>query len=300
MKPIFRTDNPPQRTTARPWSHLPLASLRHALTGTRGQLILILLALTVIAAPWPNPCLVLPNVLAALGLAVVMDTGLLWLMEGRWAFPADAAIAALAIALVLSADTAPYVVACTVALALIARYTLRTGRGHIVNLAAIALLANALLFGSTQDWWGALAALPPISIAPLLAIASFIAWRNARLPLLGSFLLVAVGGNGLAVVGGFITTDFLFGGPAIHAALFCAGFLLTEPLTSPAKHRAQLIGGALAGIVALGVVLLCGTLLALPAAIIVGNLWELARRMWQGRQHPPRHTHGALLARPLH
>ena len=285
------------RTGTRPWSRLPLAQLGRAASSPRGQLILVLLALAVVAAPWPHPCLALPNVLAAVGLAVVLDTGLLWLMEGRWTFPTDATIAALTIALVLSPTTTPYVVACTVALALIAKYTLRTGRGHVLNLAAIALLANTLLFGSEHDWWGALTALPVVGVALLLAGAIFIAWRNGRLPLLGSFLLVAAGGSALAVVGGLTTTGVLLGIPTSHAALFCAGFLLTEPLTSPAGHRWQLGGGALIGMAALGMALLCGPTLALPTAIIVGNLWELARRTWQGRQHPPRHTRGALLVR---
>lgn len=268
-----------------------------AASSPRGQLSLVLLALAVVAAPWPHPCLALPNVLAAVGLAVVMDTELRWLMEGLWTFSTDATIAALTIALVLSLATAPYVVACTVALALIAKYTLRAGRGHIFNLTASALLANSLLFGSAQDWWRALIALPVVGIALLLAGAIFIARRNGRLPLPGSFLLVAAVGSALAVVGGLTAAGVLLGIPASHAALFCAGFLLTEPLTSLAVSRWQLGGGALVGIAALGMALLCGPTLALPAAIIVGNLWELALRTWQGRQHPPRHTRGALLIR---
>ena len=300
MSSAVHAQTPQHRTTAHRWSRSPLAQLGRAARNPRGQLILVLLVLALVAAPWSGWCLAVPNVLAALGVAVALDTGLRWLMEARWAFPTDATIAALTIALVLSPATTPYVVACTVALALIAKYTLRTGRGHIVNLAASALLANALLFESVQDWWGALPALPVVSIALLLAGALFVAWRNARLPLLGSFLLIAAGSGALAVAGGLATADTLLGTPAIHAALFCAGFLLTEPATSPSARRWQLFGGSLVGGTAVEVALLCGTLLALPAAILVGNLWELARRTWQGRQHPPRRARGALLARPLH
>ena len=300
MSSTLHAQTPDDLRGTRPWSRLPLAALGHAASTPRGQLILALLVLAVAAAPWPDPCQILPSILAAVGLAVVMDTGLLWLMERRWTFPTEAAIAALTIALVLSTTTAPYVVACTVALALIARYTLRTERGQILNLAAIALLANALLFDSAQDWWGALTTLPIIGVAPLLACAPFIAWRNDRLPLLASFLLVAAAGSALVVATGVTTLNALFGVATIHATLFCAGFMLTEPLTSPAQRRWQLLGGALIGLAALGIALVGGPAIALPAAIVVGNLWELARRTWQGRQHPPRHTRGALVVRSSH
>ena len=106
MSSTLHAQTPDDLRGTRPWSRLPLAALGHAASKPRGQLILALLVLAVAAAPWPDPCQILPNILAAVGLAVVMDTGLLWLMERRWTFPTEAAIAALTIALVLSTTTA--------------------------------------------------------------------------------------------------------------------------------------------------------------------------------------------------
>ncbi|HEV8410484.1 MAG TPA: hypothetical protein VGQ30_08240, partial [Gemmatimonadaceae bacterium] len=70
----------------------------------------------------------------------------------------------------------------------------------------------------------------------------------------------------------------MYRAPDLHAALFFAFFMLTDPPTSPPKERDQLVYGAITAAVSYAVFELIGAAYFLLAGLLVANIWEAARR----------------------
>ena len=78
----------------------------------------------------------------------------------------------------------------------------------------------------------------------------------------------------------------------LHAALFFAFFMLTDPPTSPPRYEDQVIYGALVAALSYGIFTATkGGVYYLLAALLLANAWEAWRRV---RQRSTRHAH------PLH
>ena len=71
----------------------------------------------------------------------------------------------------------------------------------------------------------------------------------------------------------------LYREPDLHAALFFAFFMVTDPPTSPPKARDQLVFGAITAVVAFAVFELVGAAYFLLAGLLVANVWEAWRRV---------------------
>lgn len=262
----------------------PLRALRRAVRTPKGLMLLILLALLALAGARAGYGTIAPGLLAATGIAAALDFALIWLTRGKVEWPSGAILSALFVGLILDPQTPAYVVACTAVLAINAKWLLRTRWANIFNPAALALVANYYLFASGQSWWGALPDLPIPFIAALLAGVLFIAGRIKKLPMVLTFL-----GAYFAL---FTLATFwrdpalvaeIFRAPDANAALFFAGFMLTDPPTSPAKPRDQVVYGLIVAVAAAALYLTFGVLWFLPGALLVGNLAEAARRMVAGR-----------------
>ena len=74
----------------------------------------------------------------------------------------------------------------------------------------------------------------------------------------------------------------LYRAPDLHMALFFAFFMVTDPPTSPPKHRDQWIYGAIVAVVSFAVFETVGAVYFLLAGLFVANVWEAARR-WRAR-----------------
>jgi hypothetical protein len=74
----------------------------------------------------------------------------------------------------------------------------------------------------------------------------------------------------------------LYRAPDLHAALFFAFFMVTDPPTSPPKHRDQLVYGVIVAVVSLAVFELVHAVYFLLAGLLVANVWEAARK-WRIR-----------------
>ena len=129
-----------------------------------------------------------------------------------------------------------------------------------------------------------------VPVPVLLATGVFMTWRVNKLPAAISFLgvyflLFTV----TAFVGDPAQVVTLFRAPDLHAALFFALFMVTDPPTSPARSRDQLVFGAITGVVGYAVFEWIGAAYFLLAGLLVANAWEAWHRAWaHDRRHEAR------------
>lgn len=273
---------PPSRSTR----------LRRFFRSPKGLLILVLSALTVGAAVANGVATIAPGVIGAVVTAMLLDAPLLRRRKRKWVMPDGALLTGLIVAMVLSAQAPWYVGAFASALGVAAKYFLRSRTANIFNPAALALLAAYVVFHSGQSWWGALpdltpALLEPVTLAVLLATGLLVADRVSRGPAALSFL----GGYYL-----LFTANAFLGDPAhvaaifrssdLHAALFFAFFMVTDPPTSPPGPRNQIIFGAIVAGVSYAVFFFVGAVYYLLVGLLVANAWEAWRRV----QAKPAHS----------
>ena len=250
----------------------------------KGLLILVLGAFIVVAMAINGPRLLAPGLLAAALAAMLVDAPLLRLRKKKWVFPDGALLTGLIVAMILSPQAPWRVAAFASAVAVTSKYLLRAGPANIFNPAALGLFAAFFIFHSGQSWWGALPDWPrPLAgqavLLLLIATGGLVADRVKRVPAALAFLgvhyllftLTAFVGDPGRVAAIFRSSD-------LHAALFCAFFMITDPPTSPAKPRDQIIFGAIAAAVSFGVSQLVGAVIFLLAGLLVANLWEAWRR----------------------
>ncbi len=223
--------------------------------------------------------LALPEVIGAAIGAALLDVALARIIRGAWFFPSGALLSGLIVALIISPTEPLRVAVVTAMLAVNSKYLFRMRGRHIFNPAALALVVAYFLYASEQNWWGALANVPPLFVIALIATGVFIADRVNKLPMVLAFL-----GCYLAL---FTVATFLghggqvgeiFRAPDINAALFFAFFMLTDPPTSPARYRDQVIYGVVVAVASATIFLTIGALYYLPAGLLIGNGWEAWRR----------------------
>jgi Na+-translocating ferredoxin:NAD+ oxidoreductase RnfD subunit len=256
-----------------------LANAKRFFRTPKGMLIAILPILVVAAALGSGVRLVMPVVLGGVLGAAVVDAPILRYREGEWLVPDGAILTGLIVAMILSPMQPWWVAAVTSAIGVASKYVMRVGRANVFNPAALALVATFYIFNTGQNWWGALPELPPIALVLLFASGVFIADRVNKLSAVIAFLgvyylfatIAAFGGNPAKVAE-------LYRSPDLHAALFFAFFMVTDPPTSPPKARDQLWFGAIVAVVSFAAFELVGAAYWLLAGLLVGNVAEAARR----------------------
>ena len=256
----------------------------------KGYLLIVLALLTAIAGTHAGVRHVAPGIVAAVAAAMLVDIVIVRVVRGVWFFPSGALLSGLIVALILSAAESWSVPAITAALAVASKYLLRTKQGHIFNPAALALVAASFLFATGQDWWGSLPNLPAPFVLVLLAIGLFVADRVNKLPMVliftGCYFLLFAA---YAYAGDPARVAEVFRAPDVNATLFFALFMLTDPPTSPARYRDQVIFALIAALVSFAVYSLLGGVYYLLAGLLVGNAWEMWRRM-AARSRAPRRS----------
>jgi Na+-translocating ferredoxin:NAD+ oxidoreductase RnfD subunit len=242
--------------------------------------IIAMIVLLVCAAAGQGVLRVAPLVLGAIGAAMVVDAPILRWREHAWVFPDGALLTGMFVAMILSPHEPWYVGSVTAAVAVLSKYVLRTKRANIFNPAAFALVATFYVFDTGQSWWGALPELPLAAIVVLFAAGVFIAQRVNKVPAVLSFLgayyalftLVAFAGNPVPVAA-------IYRAPDLHGALFFAFFMVTDPPTSPPKHREQVIFGVITAVMSFVAFELIGAAYFLLVGLLVANAWEALRRV---------------------
>jgi enediyne biosynthesis protein E5 len=245
----------------------------------KGLLIVILTILAVAAAFGPGFRAVAPVVLGAVLGAMAIDAPIIRYREGEWLFPDGAFLTGLIIAMVLSPLEPWYVAAITAVIGVLSKYLLRVGKANVFNPAALALVATFYWFNTGHSWWGALPEVTPFALVLLFATGVFITDRVNKVPLVLTFLLAYyVLVTLTAFVGDPARVAALYRAPDLHAALFFAFFMVTDPPTSPPKTRDQLVYGVITAVVSYAVFELIGAAYFLLAGLLVANAWEAGRR----------------------
>ena len=261
-------------------------TIRHFFRTPKGLLTLVLFALLAIAAPHEGWRVVMPGLAGAVAIAGLLDVFILRSRHPRWEFPSGAVLTALIVAMVLSPQTPPLVVALTSALAVGTKYLVRTRAGNVFNPAALAIVVTFPVFHAGQSWWGALPEVTPVGQIALLAGGIFIADRVNKMPLVLTFLA--------AYYLLFTATAFIsdpgwvaevFRAPDLQAVVFFALFILTDPPTSPVKYRDQIVFAVIVAIASYAIFEWLGAVYYLLAGVLIGNVWEGWRRVQQRAGH---------------
>jgi Na+-translocating ferredoxin:NAD+ oxidoreductase RnfD subunit len=258
----------------------PLVPVHRFFRTPKGLLTIVLAILTVLAVPIEGAARVWPGLTAAAAAAMLVDLPILRLRGGEWEFPSGALLTGVIVAMVLSPHEAWWIAAVTAALGVVTKYVFRTRSANVFNPAALGLVATFYMFDTGQSWWGALPEGSPYLVIVLLATGLFITDRVNKMPLVLAFL-----GAYYAL---FTATAFasdperlveIYRAPDLQAVLFFAFFILTDPPTSPAKYRPQIICGVLVAVVSYAVFEGLGAAYYLLAGVLVGNVWEAWRRV---------------------
>ena len=268
-----------------------LQPARRFIRSPKGLLTAVLAVLTVVAAPVEGVRLVAPVLLAATATAMAMDAVIMRLSDAKWSFPDGAMLSGWIIALILSPHERWWVGVAASVFAIIAKHAVRGKSANVLNPAAAGLVATYYLFDAAQSWWGALSDAPPLVVLVLIATGVFIADRVNKVPVVVAFLgvyfvLATVG----AYTGATETVAELYRAPDLHAALFFAFFMVTDPPTSPPRHRDQLTYGGITAASAYAVFRGLGAVHFLLSGLLVANVWEAWRRraQRQARRASPR------------
>ena len=257
-------------------------------------LVLIILSLLTAVAGAREGWIVLAAVAVATLPAMAIDALILYRTKRRWPFPSGALLTGLIVAMILNPHSAWYVIAVTSVIGVLSKYVVRGHTANVFNPAALALVATFYVFNPAQNWWGALPSLPLTAIVVLLATGIFITYKVNKIPAVLAFLGVYyLFATTAAYVGEPERFVDLYRAPDLHAALYFAFFMVTDPPTSPPKHRDQIIFGAITAAAAFAAFDLIGAAYFLLAGLLVANVWEGWRRR---REH--RSRLGASDARP--
>ena len=245
----------------------------------KGLVIVVLTILTALAITGEDVALTAPLLAGAILPAMLVDAPILRLRDGRWEFPDGALLTGWFVALILSPHEPWWVAAATAIIAVISKYVFRVRLANVFNPAALGLVATFFIFHTGQSWWGALPEITPVALGVLIATGVFITVRVNKVPVvltfLGCYYLLI---TGTAFLGDPKHVAVLYRAPDLHAALFFAFFMVTDPPTSPPKHREQIVYGAIVAVTSYAVYELVGAVYFLLAGLLVANAWEAVRR----------------------
>src|SRR5262249_34586555 len=162
-----------------------------------------------------------------------------------------------------------HVVAITSSIAVLSKYPLRVRTANVFNPAALAVAVSFHLFATAQSWWGALPEAHAPAILVLIAAGAWVAAKVNKLPavlcFLGCYFLLVTGPAFLADPA---SVAELFRAPDLHATLYFAFFMVTDPPTSPPRARDQLVFSAITAIVAWATFELTGVAYFLLAGVL--------------------------------
>ena len=246
----------------------------------KGLALIVLVILLAVAGAGKGFALVAPGVASAIFAAMLVDAPILRAIKKRWTFPSGALLTGLIVAMVLSPYQPWYIAAVTAVVGVLSKYVVRFHTANVFNPAALALVATFYVFHTGQSWWGALPELPAIAVTLLLATGAFICYRVNKIPaalaFLGAYYLLA---TIAAFVGEPKAVAELYRAPDVHAALYFAFFMVTDPPTSPPKSRDQILFGIITAAASFAAYELIGAAYFLLAGLLVANAWEGWRRV---------------------
>jgi Na+-translocating ferredoxin:NAD+ oxidoreductase RnfD subunit len=241
----------------------------------KGYIVLSMVAFLLIASIGSLDFRGIYNGIIAVVVSSAVDILCSRIVKKKRMMPDGAVITGLIIALILSTTSSWYIVAATSIIAILSKHLLVHKKKPIFNPAAFGLLLSILFFRTGQSWWGAFGDLPTWTVVFLLIGGYMVTNRVNKFPQVFSFLgiyFILLFIMGIINVGD--ATDALRS-PFINASLFFALFMLTDPPTSPAKYKDQVIFGILSAIVGAVIYGIFGGLMYLFIGLLIGNLFRL-------------------------
>jgi len=258
---------------------MPFRTLQRFFRTPKGLLIIVFALLIPLAAARGGFAVVAPGLAAAAIVSMLVDAPILRLREKAWQFPDGALLTGLIVAMVLSPHEPWYVPGVTAAVGVLSKYAIRIRRANVFNPAALALVATFYVFGTGQSWWGALPDLPLPALTVLFATGLYITARVRKMPsvlaFLGVYYLLF---TATSFVGDPRHVVAIYREPDLHASLFFAFFMVTDPPTSPPGPRDQVVFGAVTAAVSYAAYQIIGAAYFLLAGLLVANVWEAWRR----------------------
>ncbi|EKN66687.1 hypothetical protein BABA_14557 [Neobacillus bataviensis LMG 21833] len=239
----------------------------------KGYVTMALVTYLVIASIASKTIMGIVNSLIAVGVALAVDF-LYSKVTNRKSSRDGTVITGLIISLILSVTTPWAIVAGTSVIAILSKHLLVYKKKPIFNPAAFGLLLSIFIFHTGQSWWGSFGDLPWWMILLLLIGGFMVTERVNKFPQVFSFL------------GTFFVLLFLMGifhlgsaadalrPPFINASLFFGLFMLTDPPTSPAKYKEQVMFGLLSAVSGTIVYGIFGGLTYLFIGLLIGNLYS--------------------------
>ena len=256
-------------------------SLKRRIKTPKGLLLAMFAVLAVVALVSVHAEQALPNLIIAAGTAAAVDMMIVALRRDEWLFPDGALLTGMIVALVLRPQEPAAVVMLAATVAILTKQFIRTRWSNILNPAAAGLVFATLVFGSGQAWWGALPQLEVLGAVLILGCGYYMANRLNKLPMILAFLGVYYA---LFTVAGFFgdtgVTAEVFRTPDLQAALFFSFFMLDDPPTSPVRIEDQVVYGIVVATAAYFIFISYGGVYYLPAALLLGNVWESGRRLY--------------------
>jgi Na+-translocating ferredoxin:NAD+ oxidoreductase RnfD subunit len=251
----------------------------------KGLLLIVFAILTALAMRHEQLGEVGPLLVSAILTAGLIDVFIIRKRNKAWEFPSGAVLTGLIIAMILSPYEPWYVAAATSAIAVVSKYVFRSRFANVFNPAALAIVITFYIFDTGQSWWGALPELAPIAIAVLFVTGVFIADRVNKVPMVLVFLGVYYAlFTFTALLGNPAHVAEIYRSPDLHAVLYFAFFILTDPPTSPVKYPHQLLYGALVAVCSYVFFEVIGAVYYLLAAVLIGNVYEAGRRWYAMQQ----------------
>jgi enediyne biosynthesis protein E5 len=246
----------------------------------KGLVMIVLLILIALATRGQGVRAVLVGLVSSSIVAGLTDLLILRARKKTWEFPSGAILTAIIVTMVLRAQEPWYVTTITAEIGVLSKYVLRSRSANVFNPAALAIIVSFYLFHTAQNWWGALTDVTPIAKLLLLGGGAYIVNRVNKMPLVITFLAAYfLLFTATAFVSDPLPVAEIFRTPDIEAVLYFAFFILTDPPTSPAKYRDQLICGLIVAVVSYALFELAGVVYYLLAGVLVGNVWEAWRRV---------------------
>jgi Na+-translocating ferredoxin:NAD+ oxidoreductase RnfD subunit len=239
----------------------------------KGYVTIALITFLIVTSIGSKNPLGIINSFIAISVSLAVDI-LYCMATNRKSSKDSTVITGLIISLILSFTTSWVIVGGTAVIAILSKHLLVYKKKPIVNPAACGLLLSVIIFHTGQSWWGAFGDLPPWTIIFLLAGGYLVTDRVNKFPqafsFLGTFFIL------LFLMGNFNIGDAsdALRPPFINAALFFAFFMLTDPPTSPAKYKNQVIFGVLAAVSGIIVYGIFGGLTYLFIGLFVGNFYS--------------------------
>ncbi|MGH2347178.1 MAG: RnfABCDGE type electron transport complex subunit D, partial [Chloroflexota bacterium] len=229
--------------------------LRRFARTPKGYLLIALSALLILTAPHQGPE-AFKGTLAAVLAAAAADVVLSLLLCDKLIVPTSALLTGLIVGMVISPQEPITTIAAIAGLAIAAKHLLRTTKAHLFNPAVLALAVAPPLLGSGESWWGAAAGLPLPAVVPLLIAGVLVADRVNKTPQVLTFLGVyfaVITAMAYLHLGDSTRVAALYRDPFLNSVLFFAFFMLTDPPTSPARFKDQVIFGAAVALAAVAI-----------------------------------------------